>query len=324
MGSSPLTRGAREHGHVAAHRVRIIPAHAGCTLGLSARPMSRTDHPRSRGVHPSPEPFAETRAGSSPLTRGARVRAHVAGRHDRIIPAHAGCTPSPTPAPTPSGDHPRSRGVHGLAADRAGAHAGSSPLTRGALDAAPNGDDALRIIPAHAGCTARRPCSARPVPDHPRSRGVHVIVRLGEAEYPGSSPLTRGARVASAGGGRRRRIIPAHAGCTIQVVARGSITKDHPRSRGVHELVGEFGSIRPGSSPLTRGARGRGREDGHVAGIIPAHAGCTWSAQGSASAGCGSSPLTRGAQILPILASTALRIIPAHAGCTLSFQTRIA
>ena len=72
-----------------------------------------------------------THFGSSPLTRGKRVKGPTEGDDARLIPAHAGKTTSRRSNRAASAAHPRSRGennpmyflVHNLL--------GSSPLTRG-------------------------------------------------------------------------------------------------------------------------------------------------------------------------------------------------
>ncbi len=81
-----------------------------------------------------------------------------------------------------------------------------------------------------------------------------VAPRVVSGELPGSSPLTRGAP-----GGRRptrlrSRIIPAHAGSTRWDRSSRLHRRDHPRSRGEHEVLGLEADRLTGSSPLTRGA----------------------------------------------------------------------
>ena len=69
---------------------------------------------------------------------------------------------------------------------------GSSPLTRGKRDDLAGGDRARRLIPAHAGKTARAASAARTVGAHPRSRGENDEGEDAGCEVAGSSPLTRG------------------------------------------------------------------------------------------------------------------------------------
>ncbi|KXI17198.1 hypothetical protein HMPREF3227_01727 [Corynebacterium sp. CMW7794] len=115
--------------------------------------VTRTAHPRSRGEHRRRGWAGQSRAGSSPLTRGAPRPLSSSSSSVRLIPAHAGSTSTPpTSYPNPPA-HPRSRGEH--LCGRRGAYppAGSSPLTRGApLRHLRPGSDG-RLIPAHAGST---------------------------------------------------------------------------------------------------------------------------------------------------------------------------
>ena len=110
----------------------------------------------------------------------------------------------------------------------------------------------------------------------------------------------------------------------------------HPRSRGEHPSNFLRSLVRPGSSPLTRGAHAWGDTINREARLIPAHAGSTTQSAGKhvldtahprsrgehdrvgalESGGSGSSPLTRGAPLrCPVLPATG-RLIPAHAGST--------
>ena len=91
-GSSPLTRGIRGPKPENVEKARFIPAHAGNTTGSSNGTRRTQVHPRSRGEYPVRSDLPQSRAGSSPLTRG--IRMFTASRIDRngFIPAHAGNT----------------------------------------------------------------------------------------------------------------------------------------------------------------------------------------------------------------------------------------
>ena len=195
-GSSPLARGARVGDDDLAVRLRIIPARAGCTPPRASVPNRSTDHPRSRGVHPTDDVRRSCGCGSSPLARGAHRHDRRLAPPGRIIPARAGCTRSATPPTRSSADHPRSRGVH--FGEGAGVHgvSGSSPLARGAR-----------------GGGQGRATDGR---DHPRSRGVHISVVTEPNSATGSSPLARGARRSRLDVRAGPRIIPARAGCTLR------------------------------------------------------------------------------------------------------------
>ena len=73
-GSSPLTRGkpTREPDWDTAGG--LIPAHAGKTLPPGPSRTAPTAHPRSRGENVSTPSRLEEDGGSSPLTRGKRLR----------------------------------------------------------------------------------------------------------------------------------------------------------------------------------------------------------------------------------------------------------
>ena len=171
--------------------------------------------------------------GSSPLARGLLcVNVDDAGRAG-IIPARAGFTWTTPQSAGLAGDHPRSRGVY------------FSPLAFCAL--------ACWIIPARAGFTVPVKSPDRSKSDHPRSRGVYEFRGTVTCATEGSSPLARGLR-----GGRAQiqispRIIPARAGFTLATRVAGTLTLDHPRSRGVYITPLTRGVTVLGSSPLARG-----------------------------------------------------------------------
>ena len=97
-GSSPHTRGAR-YREIGFETIdRIIPAYAGSTLLRASRTSGMKDHPRIRGEHGIDILGRRVAKGSSPHTRGAREKRHIFYRHDGIIPAYAGSTPSRIPA----------------------------------------------------------------------------------------------------------------------------------------------------------------------------------------------------------------------------------
>ena len=94
-GSSPLTRGKRRGGFVRFARCRLIPAHAGKTALRGLRAAGRPAHPRSRGENGNRSQGSARSAGSSPLTRGKLPFGWACSTTSRLIPAHAGKTPSP-------------------------------------------------------------------------------------------------------------------------------------------------------------------------------------------------------------------------------------
>ena len=233
----------------------IIPARAGFTAALPDGRRADPDHPRSRGVYIIADVGDSTEGGSSPLARGLPAQEHRVGHLPRIIPARAGFTASIRPVGRQRWDHPRSRGVYKDPAHGVNLKSGSSPLARGlrrpgALRRAVRG-----IIPARAGFTPT---------DRP-----------GLSAWSGSSPLARGLRAGLEPGVRGDRIIPARAGFTGHPDSRLPPDPDHPRSRGVYDVVAEAVISARGSSPLARGLPVVRALTSPDLGIIPARAGFT-------------------------------------------------
>ena len=152
--------------------------------------------------------------GSSPLTRGKPCRSGPPSRPAGLIPAHAGKTVVSAASASHSWAHPRSRGENSMRAWTCILRAGSSPLTRGKPHQAPGKPLGLRLIPAHAGKTARCPGSGPARWAHPRSRGENTAPDRPTRSWMGSSPLTRGKQRASHRDAPPIRLIPAHAGKT--------------------------------------------------------------------------------------------------------------
>ena len=152
---------------------------------------------------------------------------------------------------------------------------GSSPLARGLPRRTRQARTDRRIIPARAGFTRPTHRSWGPCTDHPRSRGVYSGHRYPYQEQLGSSPLARGLPGQHGLHYGPCGIIPARAGFTgcgyLPVLSRG----DHPRSRGVYDMmiIGELDGL--GSSPLARGLRRASHTQINRSGIIPARAGFT-------------------------------------------------
>ena len=191
-------------------------------------------HPRSRGENFTFLTNLAGRIGSSPLTRGKRLLAPHLGLRLRLIPAHAGKTPSDWEDATGDAAHPRSRGENDCAIHGHGCVSGSSPLTRGKQGRNRTRLKLTRLIPAHAGKTSSSHVTARRTQAHPRSRGENVIgtfvagfqagsspltrenpsLRTPPIPESGSSPLTRGKLGLRRHVQEHRRLIPAHAGKT--------------------------------------------------------------------------------------------------------------
>ena len=114
---------------------------------------------------------------------------------------------------------------------------GSSPHARGLRDLTLLHGVAERIIPARAGFTSR--CA----PAASRSGG--------------SSPHARGLRASVCSSHLVIRIIPARAGFTGGGRGARPGGPDHPRTRGVYDILACDGADMAGSSPHARGLRTR-------------------------------------------------------------------
>ena len=111
-GSSPLTRGIRNHRCCYRSESRFIPAHAGNTPCYPNNARHYKVHPRSRGEYLLNTAVTAIAQGSSPLTRGIRVSLSLPHARHRFIPAHAGNTPLSFNVSNTSKVHPRSRGEY--------------------------------------------------------------------------------------------------------------------------------------------------------------------------------------------------------------------
>ena len=74
---------------------------------------------------------------------------------------------------------------------------------------------------------------------------------------------------------REQGIIPAYAGNTGNVVARGFEKLDHPRVCGEHQCINRVHLLTGGSSPRMRGTHQSGLDESADRRIIPAYAGNT-------------------------------------------------
>ena len=191
-GSSPLTRGKRNQLGCPRARRRLIPAHAGKTTTGRARSSCTQAHPRSRGENEFTDGTRHQIDGSSPLTRGKPGLFSFPGHHCGLIPAHAGKTRHFAGGGACHAAHPRSRGENPVRCVDGQAASGSSPLTRGKHMPSRVTPKQQRLIPAHAGKTARQGPGSLSPRAHPRSRGENTTTAAHPASTGGSSPLTRG------------------------------------------------------------------------------------------------------------------------------------
>ena len=294
-------------------------------------------HPRSRGENERVRLRAIRAWGSSPLTRGKHAILESGLIPGRLIPAHAGKTPSGGSSAWRRAAHPRSRGEncsHGLVEP---GEFGSSPLTRGKPGRTFRCPTVRGLIPAHAGKTGQVISIVIVSRAHPRSRGENVDFFLDHGFVLGSSPLTRGKLSSLMKPRCDKWLIPAHAGKTALYVRVSRIPRAHPRSRGENVIAKAAAGPEVGSSPLTRGKPHQRSPHRSSRGLIPAHAGKTVLLRtsgagdrahprsrgenrdlgGGDDTSHGSSPLTRGKQIDKRVTQRFAGLIPAHAGKTL-------
>ena len=274
-GSSPLTRGKRRPIASRAQQLGLIPAHAGKTPVSQPDPSLSRAHPRSRGENQLVLMGLPAAEGSSPLTRGKRFSTRHTSPRGGLIPAHAGKTGCAVLLPVPPWAHPRSRGENGALCDGGATEVGSSPLTRGKLFRGLLALGCHRLIPAHAGKTARTFAVVGATTAHPRSRGENSRRPHKRTMFLGSSPLTRGKQVGVVPGGAEVGLIPAHAGKTPAALTLSCRRRAHPRSRGENHTGRWAGRGLQGSSPLTRGKLRFAHNAQFERGLIPAHAGKT-------------------------------------------------
>ena len=275
FGSSPLTRGKQRGRPERGEDHRLIPAHAGKTERFRLALVASWAHPRSRGENQRVHFGKVLAVGSSPLTRGKPARTSWPTMACGLIPAHAGKTEPGLLCPILHWAHPRSRGENESWCFGAHVLSGSSPLTRGKLGLAHRVRGFGGLIPAHAGKTEGDVPAGCGHGAHPRSRGENYWWRRRARGRGGSSPLTRGKPGGQRDGYASGRLIPAHAGKTLQTVTEDNAETAHPRSRG--ENVCPFADVAAfaGSSPLTRGKLPLGCHARCHARLIPAHAGKT-------------------------------------------------
>ena len=196
--------------------------------------------------------------------------------------------------------------------------------------------DEHRIIPAHAGQTARPCTSSADLTDHPRACGANSVIAIDAMVVPGSSPRMRGKLKHLGDLIDHRWIIPAHAGQTRCERCRRYGRADHPRACGANRRCAMVRQLAYGSSPRMRGKLSPTTSRYNFPRIIPAHAGQTapyvhrtfcradhpraCGANGGANCrrwhAIGSSPRMRGKHAVAGAARRVVRIIPAHAGQT--------
>ena len=214
--------------------------------------------------------------------------------------------------------------------------AGSSPRVRGKRWILRASCTTLGLIPACAGKTHVGGARGGGFGAHPRVCGENSQTSSCTSWYSGSSPRVRGKLPTPSLPVSPRRLIPACAGKTSQLLSPGTPSRAHPRVCG--ENVGGTTTVGTGagSSPRVRGKLCMSMIVDSTAGLIPACAGKTerrhmriigsWAhprvcgenplASSSRPASPGSSPRVRGKPCLSEYPARSARLIPACAGKT--------
>ena len=277
-GSSPRMRGKHLAQYGRGLGGRIIPAHAGQTVGTNTVLSMPSDHPRACGANRVRPNVSGGASGSSPHMRGKQLATSVFMVSFRIIPAHAGQTDGATLWAMRDSDHPRTCGANYNDPASDVFPQGSSPHMRGKRQLFRSIDVRLWIIPAHAGQTKQCASACTDGTDHPRTCGANFFSSACSRIAGGSSPHMRGKLGGTLRTLKSQRIIPAHAGQTRTLNSGSTVVKDHPRTCGANLLSTPGPSVRIGSSPHMRGKHRAGRRRPDVLRIIPAHAGQTFPA----------------------------------------------
>ena len=211
---------------------RIIPAHAGNSVGRTKPSAPPPDHPRACGELASVILHSTSTIGSSPRMRGTRGMGWWSRSTGRIIPAHAGNSAQLSYRWRRCPDHPRACGELRRLGSCTRSTPGSSPRMRGTRLETGRAVNQRRIIPAHAGNSRATPAAGPGRPDHPRACGELSTSASRPVSPLGSSPRMRGTRSRTTAILSSLRIIPAHAGNSRASTGARHSTSDHPRACG--------------------------------------------------------------------------------------------
>ena len=223
--------------------MRFIPTDAGNTSTILKTASNAPVHPHRRGEHQAIAQNCHVYRGSSPQTRGTRIRLSRRWIARRFIPTDAGNTRIAKLRGLGLVVHPHRRGEHaGIARSRAD-WLGSSPQTRGTLAVHLWVLTASRFIPTDAGNTIawRFSCAVSTV--HPHRRGEHSAGIDARCGGNGSSPQTRGTPAFSIASAAAARFIPTDAGNTCSPACQSPHQTVHPHRRGEHSICRKIAAI---------------------------------------------------------------------------------
>ena len=219
VGSPPRMRGKLRLFVNDSDGIRITPAHAGKTFGITKITGLESDHPRACGENASNAINSAVGFGSPPRMRGKPSHLLFSSRSRRITPAHAGKTGGSVRSCLSISDHPRACGENFFIKRLTFFPGGSPPRMRGKPNSARAVSLCVRITPAHAGKTSNKSSSS--------------------AVVAGSPPRMRGKRIVNASILIVVRITPAHAGKTSGRTKGTGGGADHPRACGENIYVSQ-------------------------------------------------------------------------------------
>ena len=173
-------------------RVRLIPACAGKTRGISGSSLTIAAHPRVCGENFPNLEFMEIQLGSSPRVRGKPPSAEEPVRRVGLIPACAGKTRSGAGISRTPSAHPRVCGENMVSTKGTARSEGSSPRVRGKPVAKRCRSICRGLIPACAGKTVRGVEALQCGQAHPRVCGENSQAAYQRPPARGSSPRVRG------------------------------------------------------------------------------------------------------------------------------------
>ena len=211
-GSSPHTRGTPHPDAKCRPPLRFIPAYAGNATTRLPVSRPRSVHPRIRGERQFVMTPVSTSIGSSPHTRGTRIRGANLDPHRRFIPACAGNAAVRAPRARRHPVHPRMRGERKLEFALISVITGSSPHARGTLRFRQPHACRQRFIPACAGNARGLGGGILVHTVHPRMRGERASSQMRDLFFAGSSPHARGTQYQNYVAAAQSRFIPACAG----------------------------------------------------------------------------------------------------------------
>ena len=193
-GSSPRMRGKLYKRPPASGRTGLIPAHAGKTFGEPHGIAQGRAHPRACGENAAFKALDALDEGSSPRMRGKHSAVMTVNSLVGLIPAHAGKTFEQGDTHITGGAHPRACGENYAVKHASKLACGSSPRMRGKRPSPLPALQGIRLIPAHAGKTARGNGMADACKAHPRACGENFAGYKLFHRVSGSSPRMRGKR----------------------------------------------------------------------------------------------------------------------------------